>query len=242
MIKDNANFTTLDSAVHGSNSLSPTNALDNQAISLSFIKTLSHELRTPLTRILGTSWLLEQEGLTPVQTDHVTNIQQCSNHLLTVITKLLAMLEIKNKIANKPNLSIISSRKANPNSDSKHEEMNKKFHVLLVEDDKIVQKVHYHFLASYGCIVDIAEDGFQAVEKAKNNYDLILMDIGLPTMSGIEATTIIRENNKIVPIVGLTGFIQDEIKQNCLAVGMNEVATKPIKMENLKALVQRLVA
>ena len=242
MIKDNANFTNFDAAGYDSNSLLPTTELDIENTNLSFLKTLSHELRTPLTGILGTSWLLEQEGLTPAQTEYVNNIQQCSNQLLTVITELLTMLKIKNNIDSKPNFSIISSQKADSDSNSKPEEIDKKFHVLLVEDDKIVQKVHYHFLASYGCTVDIAEDGFQAVEKAKNNYDLILMDIGLPSMSGIEATTKIRENDKKVPIVGLTGFIQDKIKQDCLAVGMNEVATKPIKMENLKDLVQRLLA
>jgi len=88
--------------------------------------------------------------------------------------------------------------------------------------------------------VDIAINGAEAVQKTKQNplfYDLILMDISMPVMGGIEAARLIRlfeqENRKSrVPIIAVTG-ISD--RDSCLAAGMDDFMTKPFLLEHLRA-------
>jgi two-component system sensor histidine kinase/response regulator len=73
-------------------------------------------------------------------------------------------------------------------------------------------------------------------------YDAIFMDVGLPRMSGIEVAAEIRKregDGRHTPIIALTGFTQDEDLNNCLAAGMDAVATKPIAPEELKRLLLR---
>ena len=84
----------------------------------------------------------------------------------------------------------------------------------------------------------MAEDGLQAVELAgRNAYDLILMDIAMPEMDGLEATRIIRTlaGRAQVPIVALTANAFVEDKERCLAAGMNDHLAKPIVAASLFA-------
>lgn len=116
--------------------------------------------------------------------------------------------------------------------------------ILLVEDDLMVQKVHKRMLEKMGCIVEVAKDGKEAVAMSKNNYDLIFMDVGLPEMSGLEATKKIRRregSGKHIPIVAMTAYVHEEDKNNCLAVGMDDVATKPISPVDLQKILVRWV-
>lgn len=123
--------------------------------------------------------------------------------------------------------------------ETRHKNLAKEPVILLVEDDLIVQKVHKMMIEKLGYKVNIASNGWEAVKMAEKHYDLILMDVGLPEMSGLEATKKIRdrENNKRhTPIIAVTAYIHEEDKNNCLAAGMDDVATKPISPEGLKAL------
>lgn len=127
---------------------------------------------------------------------------------------------------------------------SKPESLARKLAILLVEDDLIVQKVHKMMLEKLGCSVDIASNGEEAVTMAKHPYDLIFMDVGLPHMSGLEATKKIRQQagkHKHIPIVAMTAYVHEEDKNNCLAAGMDDVATKPISPEGLKQLLDQWV-
>lgn len=107
--------------------------------------------------------------------------------------------------------------------------------ILLVEDELIVQKVHRIKLEKLGCIVDVATNGIKALELYKNGYNLILLDCGLPDISGIDVGKIIRqyeqEHSLIhVPMVMVTAYIDDEkLQQECNNAGINELITKPIK-------------
>lgn len=118
--------------------------------------------------------------------------------------------------------------------------------ILLVEDDRIIQKVHKKMLEQFGCQVELAENGLDALNKFKQaSYDLVFMDVGLPKMSGIEVAAAIRKhegNDKYTPIVALTGFSQEEDKANCLAAGMDAVATKPITPDLLKRFLQQWIS
>ena len=95
---------------------------------------------------------------------------------------------------------------------------------LLVEDNLINQEVASMMLKRVAIEVDIANNGQEAVEKYFENpsrYDLILMDLQMPLMSGYKAAKIIRERDKDIPIVALTAAAMIEDKQKAIDAGMN---------------------
>jgi len=112
---------------------------------------------------------------------------------------------------------------------------NKK--LLLVEDNVINQKVTSKILEKWDLQVDIAENGKIAVEKVqKQDYDIVLMDLQMPVMDGIEATKIIRDLGGIyskLPIIALTASAVLEIKQNAINAGLDNFITKPFKPDHL---------
>ena len=108
--------------------------------------------------------------------------------------------------------------------------------VLLAEDNSLNQEIVSGFLKLSGIEVDIAENGIVALEFLKlNSYDVILMDINMPKMDGLQATKAIREQSKYaeLPIIALTAGITIEEQEKCLSVGMNTLVEKPINPEIL---------
>jgi CheY-like chemotaxis protein len=104
--------------------------------------------------------------------------------------------------------------------------------VLLVEDHPVNQKLASVLLGRLGYAVDLAVNGIEAVEAAaRKTYALILMDMQMPEMDGLEATRAIRSaegSNQHRPIVGLTANAMQSDLDACRAAGMNDVLTKPI--------------
>jgi signal transduction histidine kinase/CheY-like chemotaxis protein/HPt (histidine-containing phosphotransfer) domain-containing protein len=106
--------------------------------------------------------------------------------------------------------------------------------ILLVEDNETNQEVVVGLLQNRGIEVDIANNGQEAVDRFQDNdYELILMDVQMPVMDGIEATVIIREIDSIVPIVALTANAMKKDIAHTKFVGMNEHLNKPIDIEKL---------
>ena len=104
-------------------------------------------------------------------------------------------------------------------------------HVLLAEDDAFNQEIALMLLQDVGQHADLAADGREAVAKAeRRHYDLILMDMQMPHMDGLEAARRIRQMDGCgqVPIVALTGNAFAEDRARCLAAGMDDFVTKPI--------------
>ncbi|MEZ5451665.1 MAG: ATP-binding protein [Thiothrix sp.] len=112
-------------------------------------------------------------------------------------------------------------------------------HVLVVEDHKVNQLVAKGMLTKLGYKVTLAETGFQAVEllRSQDDFDLVLMDIQMPGMNGVEATRIIRNEfpDRPLPILALTANAMKGDEQEYLAAGMDACLTKPIQIVQLAA-------
>lgn len=117
--------------------------------------------------------------------------------------------------------------------------------ILLAEDSKPNQRLALGLLAKWGHQVEVADNGLIAVEKWKaNQFDVILMDVQMPNMDGLEATKRIREleNNsgERIAIVAMTAHAMKGDKERCLAVGMDGYLTKPIRKPELFAALEGL--
>jgi len=121
--------------------------------------------------------------------------------------------------------------------------------ILLAEDNKINQKVASKTLESFGHHVDVVENGLEAVEKVKeHSYDLIMMDLEMPEMNGIEATRVIRKmesdnlltgaDRKKIKIVALTAHSTIEDKVRCQEVGMDDYISKPFRQSEIARALQ----
>ena len=113
--------------------------------------------------------------------------------------------------------------------------------ILLAEDNKINQKLAMTILEKLGYCVDLAENGLQAVTAANREaYSLILMDMQMPEMDGIEATRRIRAStgpNARSPIIALTANAMRSDKEACRAAGMNDFLSKPFSRDALVACI-----
>lgn len=104
------------------------------------------------------------------------------------------------------------------------------FKILVVEDNKINQIVTKKTLEKHNCSCFLVDDGYQALEiLEKETFDVILMDINMPLMNGFETTRKIRLRGFNVPIIALTAFNKEEITEEALSAGMNDIIVKPFE-------------
>lgn len=129
--------------------------------------------------------------------------------------------------------------------DSKNMDTSK-LKILVVEDDPISQRVAQLMLEANRYEVDIAATGEEALALfLKNHYALVLMDYGLPDLTGVEITRVMRETEQAkgghTPIIALTAH-SEFAKQACLEAGMDDFTTKPINFDTFKRLINNWIA
>lgn len=139
-----------------------------------------------------------------------------------------------------------SSNSAEKSADSKVIKSDARYRILLVEDNKMNQLVITRLLREMGNDVEIADNGKYAIDALeRKKYDLILMDIQMPEMDGIQATRTIREkernSEKHTPIVALTAYALQGDKEKFLAEGMDGYISKPVKQDELYEVINSIV-
>ena len=146
--------------------------------------------------------------------------------------------------------SSASAQRASQTRESIKEEKDVRgIHLMLAEDNELNAEIVKALLEKRGITVDVAQDGRKALKMFKSHgsgtYSLILMDMMMPDMDGLHATRAIRAldraDAKVIPIiVAMTANALGEDAQKCLAAGMNMHLSKPIRIEELVALIARL--
>ena len=123
----------------------------------------------------------------------------------------------------------------------------RKVKVLLAEDNVVNQRVVLAVLQKQGHEVEVAADGYEALAALERQaFDLILMDIQMPRMDGLEATSQVRRSEALsgrhIPIVALTAHAMKGDLERCFEAGMDDYLTKPVDLENLRRAVERWTA
>jgi PAS domain S-box-containing protein len=137
----------------------------------------------------------------------------------------------------------VKSRRKMVTRHSLTEQKQKNARILLVEDNPINQKLAVTILQKAGYPVDVAENGVQAVEALKErSYQLVLMDVQMPEMDGLEATQHIREQEsgkKHTPIIAMTAHAMKGDKERCLAAGMDDYLSKPLELDEVFSTIEQ---
>jgi CheY-like chemotaxis protein len=116
--------------------------------------------------------------------------------------------------------------------------------ILIVEDNALNVNTIASYLTAKGYQTIVANDGQAAIEFTQQHHpDLILMDIQMPGMDGLEAIAQIRQHQKLIaiPIIALTALAMDGDREKCLQAGANEYLTKPVKLKQLHTTIQQLL-
>ncbi len=144
-----------------------------------------------------------------------------------------------------PDAAVISGRSITGPRDAE-EQLGQGARVLVVEDNIVNQKVAQRMLADLGCRVDVAANGREALEMIEvAQYDLVLMDVQMPEMDGLEATIELRLREggpKVLPVVAMTAHAMPADRERCLAAGMNAYVSKPISRRDLVRVLRRFTA
>jgi CheY-like chemotaxis protein len=120
--------------------------------------------------------------------------------------------------------------------------------ILLAEDNEVNQALAVSLLEKRGHSVTVCGNGQEALDawEGESSFDLILMDVQMPEMDGLTATSLIREREQAtgahIPIIALTAYAMKGDSERCLAAGMDAYVTKPLRTDELQRTIARLVA
>lgn len=120
--------------------------------------------------------------------------------------------------------------------------MNEKLRILVVDDESIVRVSCKRILEPEGFHVDIAADGYEAIELIKKQaYDIIITDLKMPKMDGLEVLQWIKRNSPASKVVVITGFSTPEIAERSVEAGATKYLEKPFTPETLISVIQSAI-
>lgn len=114
--------------------------------------------------------------------------------------------------------------------------------ILLAEDNADNQRLFSLYLSGVGAKVTVVEDGEQALNKVRvQDFDIVLMDMQMPLMGGVEAVSRIRNEGFTLPIIALTANATNQAREECLGAGYNDFVTKPVELDQLFNVISKYV-
>jgi len=153
-----------------------------------------------------------------------------------LLTKPVKALSLRTQLVNL--LSLETEKKKTENElPAKKEIKQHSLRILMAEDNLINQKVALSMLKRLGYRADVAVNGLEALQALQRKpYDVVLMDVQMPEMDGLEATHRIRSSGLNTQIIAMTAHALEGDREECLRAGMNEYISKPIRMEELQKI------
>ncbi len=205
---------------------------------------VSREIRTSMNGIFGMVSLLNETKLTTEQKEWIAVIQTSGETLLShsnISNSEKAMSENSTERTQ-------PQTQAQPAPQSEAKKLSKEFaqhfplSILIAEDDSINRHLALTILKKLGYEADFVMNGQECLEiVSEKHYDLILMDVLMPEMDGLEATKMIRLCLEVQPyIIAMTASALEGDREKCIAAGMNEYVSKPINIKDLMKLLEQL--
>jgi CheY-like chemotaxis protein len=157
-----------------------------------------------------------------------------------VLTKPVRTVQMRNLLQGllEPKTVVSGVAEAKPSSAAAN--VQNRLGILLAEDNPINQKVALSMLKRLGYKADVAANGLEVLQALERQpYDVILMDIQMPEMDGLEATRIIRDRGIGVRIIAMTAHALEGDRELCLNAGMDEYISKPVRMEELQSALDK---
>ncbi|MGM0579746.1 MAG: response regulator [Bacteroidota bacterium] len=193
---------------------------------------------------------LMQETTLMVKISGTDNIQNSENHNLISLIKENELLGLQNEFKEAEYIQISSEGSTLlfqitlqniESSTNKKQALNlKDKKILIAEDNEINAMVFSSFLEEWGCHSSFAINGLEALQMVQEDeYDLILMDIHMPVLNGIQATKKIREFNKNIPIVALTASDLEQDFNGAQIAGISDYLIKPISSQLLHSVISK---
>ncbi|MCE5199576.1 MAG: response regulator [Armatimonadota bacterium] len=179
--------------------------------------------------------------------EHFGDIAKCQEKdIKCYLIKPIKNSELRNKITLALGGGLPTKNKCATTNKEGDMEVYHHLRILLVEDNQINQKLAQRLLEKHGHSVVLANDGRQAVAFFENEmFDSILMDVQMPEMDGIQATSAIRAlekgTSRHVPIVAMTAHAMVGDRERCLAAGMDDYVSKPIQPDELFRALERTI-
>jgi CheY-like chemotaxis protein len=194
---------------------------------------------------------MREEGLTPdTRIIMLTSLTKAGDPAVArelgigqYLTKPVRQSQLYDSLITTLNITGTSGNKEAPAAEGKNDTPSPRpERILIAEDNRINQKVVQGLLKKFGFNTEIANNGREALELTQqHHYDLLFMDCQMPEMDGYEATHQIRQHLKsdTLPIVAMTANAMDGDMEKCLACGMNDYISKPLKIAEMKAMLDK---
>lgn len=163
------------------------------------------------------------------------NNNDCFKNNIHIIIPFILCDKVKN------NINFIDNKEQSKKELQKLN-MGKEIKILVAEDNLVNQMVIGELIRIFGWKSNIVNNGKKAIQALKNdNYDLILMDISMPEMNGVEAMKVIKQEKELkkIPIIALTAYALEEDKEKLIQLGMDDYLSKPIDKEKLYDMVNK---